>query len=960
MAATENTLFVPAESLAIVPAHYEAESMVIEEWLKEPVVIEKVTYDADMTINTQELEYLTGISRGTILDAAILKKALFYLILKNKFSVITISLTPGIRGAHFAWHFTGMWTFAKLVLRGFMLGKEAYRQYYLLEPGDFFDKEKHQLSLVKIYEAFHEKGYFNVHIKSLLLYDNAGKNVTAELTFNRGNRFVINEVTIQLAGDCITPHDDVFLREKINEYFTAKVLKKEYSTHLLNTQVGLLKNYLATKGFIDVTMQMHTQIKNKKHAVALTLSVEVNNKKRLAFFGNTFFSSKQLLNQILQFGQSALLVPASLLCQELLDYYYAHGFYQAVLEVQENEEKYLFVVQEGVRSAITKLIVHGVMSFDPAVLISKYGSTIIKKEYYDQAAIKKMTDDLIAFYLSQGFWDAKIVNTSFEITDPLTAQGALIITIQEGEQNYVHEVIIDEPFSSLKESGPCALDTSKGPIAFSTQLLQEQRDWLIATISKQGYYHVQAKPEYIKKANGIGCLIWHIVTNKQLPQFGKTVIRGSKPLFYMPIMRELVFKDGDAWNQAALVASRERIASLELFDSLSLTPLSDVREYHERPIIVKAYQDDPFELRLRGGFGFQHLSKRLFIIQSLTYKVGGLFMIKNPFDKADLFKIDASFVRGERSVIAQYKLPWLGNLPVRTLFQVHTTKYKQPAFINHQRNLYDLFQHGFLVGFSKQYGFLQTAINLGVDVMKTTVSEANDYPESFSLNVARAINFEPTLLDKNIPFAVCEPICIIDRTDNRVNPTQGTLSLLSLKGMLPLYHYHHQDPYFVKVIAQHAWYVPISPCIVAFRLRIGHIFHRHVSSIMPSERFYLGGANSIRSYETDRCPPLGNLEPENENGCFVPQGGKSMFNGNIELRIPVYKGLGITIFNDFGALSSSSLADVKPNEIMGGTGLGVRYNTPIGPLRFDIAIKWRRDNPEISRYCWFLTFGNAF
>ena len=165
---------------------------------------------------------------------------------------------------------------------------------------------------------------------------------------------------------------------------------------------------------------------------------------------------------------------------------------------------------------------------------------------------------------------------------------------------------------------------------------------------------------------------------------------------------------------------------------------------------------------------------------------------------------------------------------------------------------------------------------------------------------------------------------------------------------------------FLKMLAEQSVFIPLWPFVLGLRVRFGHIFNQKFSTIMPSERFYLGGENSLRSYEIDQAPPLGIfIEPDGKRR-LVPQGGKSMFNGNIELRFPLYKNFGATIFQDFGILSDTKMSDVKSQSLLTATGFGLRYNTPIGPLRFDIGFKWHKCDLEESFFAWFLTFGNAF
>ena len=66
------------------------------------------------------------------------------------------------------------------------------------------------------------------------------------------------------------------------------------------------------------------------------------------------------------------------------------------------------------------------------------------------------------------------------------------------------------------------------------------------------------------------------------------------------------------------------------------------------------------------------------------------------------------------------------------------------------------------------------------------------------------------------------------------------------------------------------------------------------------------------------------------------------------------------LFQDIGLLSGDNFVDFTPNNIVAGTGFGLRFLTPIGPLRFDIAWKWKKQLPDERAYNWFLTFGQAF
>ena len=110
-----------------------------------------------------------------------------------------------------------------------------------------------------------------------------------------------------------------------------------------------------------------------------------------------------------------------------------------------------------------------------------------------------------------------------------------------------------------------------------------------------------------------------------------------------------------------------------------------------------------------------------------------------------------------------------------------------------------------------------------------------------------------------------------------------------------------------------------------------------VTDLPASERFFAGGDTSVRGYALDR---LGTPETIDRNG--FPTGGNAVFVLNAEVRVPVWGGLGAVGFMDagnvFNRVSDFSFRLLKPT-----AGLGMRYQSPIGPLRVDLGFKLNRD-----------------
>lgn len=109
-----------------------------------------------------------------------------------------------------------------------------------------------------------------------------------------------------------------------------------------------------------------------------------------------------------------------------------------------------------------------------------------------------------------------------------------------------------------------------------------------------------------------------------------------------------------------------------------------------------------------------------------------------------------------------------------------------------------------------------------------------------------------------------------------------------------------------------------------------------VNDLPASERFFAGGDTSVRGYALDR---LGTPATIDRNG--FPVGGNAVIVLNGELRIPVWKDVGVVGFVDAGNVWSR-VGDFAVGDIRPTTGFGLRYKSPIGPLRVDLGFKLAR------------------
>jgi outer membrane protein insertion porin family len=131
----------------------------------------------------------------------------------------------------------------------------------------------------------------------------------------------------------------------------------------------------------------------------------------------------------------------------------------------------------------------------------------------------------------------------------------------------------------------------------------------------------------------------------------------------------------------------------------------------------------------------------------------------------------------------------------------------------------------------------------------------------------------------------------------------------------------------------------------------------HVQDLPASERFFAGGNTTIRGFSLDSVGT-----PETITPAGFPTGGDAEVILNLELRTPIRGAIGGAVFVDGGNVFARA-ADLSLTELRGSVGFGLRYHSPIGPIRLDIGFKLDRRTIGTTlepRYALHFSIGQAF
>jgi outer membrane translocation and assembly module TamA len=156
-------------------------------------------------------------------------------------------------------------------------------------------------------------------------------------------------------------------------------------------------------------------------------------------------------------------------------------------------------------------------------------------------------------------------------------------------------------------------------------------------------------------------------------------------------------------------------------------------------------------------------------------------------------------------------------------------------------------------------------------------------------------------------------------------------------------------------------YLPIGESIVlANRLQIGNIDQagEDPKNVPFSKKYFLGGASSVRGWGRYEISPL--------SGSGYPIGGTTMFTFSSEIRAVIRGNFGAVLFVDGGNVWSDGWT-IRLDDLRYAVGPGLRYETPVGPVRFDVGIQLNpidgllvNGEPQSRRWRMHFSIGQAF
>lgn len=577
---------------------------------------------------------------------------------------------------------------------------------------------------------------------------------------------------------------------------------------------------------------------------------------------------------------------------------------------------------------------------------------------------------LILWYQARGFFDVQVDSPMVVGTDETTE---VTFRIEEGEPVVASTIdfIGHEPFDEVGLIDDLPIEQGD---RLSRLALDATRDTLMTRLGDNGYAYADVFRSVVRPADDpFNAIVTFEVVPGPETRWGSISVQGTRSLDEGTVLRTAQLTPGDPFVRSRVDEARARLYGLDIIRNASV--VLDTTSIEQNPVVdvsIVLQEGDAYRMRAGGGWSTAECLNVESRWTARNFLGGGRILQARG-------RLGNLLAPQFRDVLCRES----GQDDFARLTGVASLDFVQP-WIFSTRNA--LTASVFVERQSLPDVFIRRAVGAQIGLSRRIS------PETQLLGYYRP---ELSELDADdvlfcTGFLVCSPDDIRrleganslspigltltqDRSDDLLSPRSGSRLLLDAEhaGAWTGSNFRYD-----RVVAEGSSYLPVGRVVVATRLRggwvgaggfdgVGRSGEEAAQIVHPQKRFYTGGANSVRGFAQSRLGPRVLfadsrflLDPLN-GGCTVsgvnagtcqplqeatmnpqPTGGTRLIEANLEFRVSVGGPLEVVFFGDvgqaWGANESISLSSMEATP-----GVGVRVPSPVGPIRLDLAYRFR-------------------
>ncbi|ACV69515.1 outer membrane protein assembly factor BamA [Desulfohalobium retbaense] len=699
---------------------------------------------------------------------------------------------------------------------------------------------------------------------------------------------------IKVEGNEILDDDVVLMRLRLQEGDT-------YDPKAINTEV---KRLYQLGYFDDVRVEVEETREGKE------VVFQVQEKPLIQAIGvkGADAIDKDDILEVMSTKTGAVLNPKVIAedLKKIREVYRKEGYYQAEVDYEleqtdPRKARLNVLVEEGDKLYIEDIRIKGAKVLDPGDLKDELalserglfswltGRGVLKEELLDRDAAA-----LEAYYSNRGFMDAKVGQPEVEYTDE-----GIVITfhVKEGDRYSVAGVDFSGDLLTGKKELAAQTqldDAAEEKAPFDRSVLREDIQSLTDFYTNYGYAYAEVDVQMDRDRDEDTVRVSYNLRKNQKVYVRRVTIEGNTKTRDNVIRREMRLADGDMFSGAALRRSNVRLQKLDYFEKVDIqtVPTSD-RERMDLVVQVKEKSTG----MLSAGAGYSSVD---------SVFLSGQVKERNLFGKGYTASLQGTFSGSRTRYDLDFWNPHLYDSPLGAGTNVY--------YVTREYDDYDKNSIGGKVKFGYPLGEY-TRLFWNYRLEKYTLDEIDEDEVDEDILEREGENWASAV------YASIKR----DTTNRRLNPSKGTVNTLSVEyagGLIG------GDDDFVKFIYDTSFYQPLPfEHIFHWHAQVGHVMENSDDEVPDFERFYLGGMDDVRGY------PGREISPEDDSGDEI--GGHTSFFTNFEYLFPLSDELGLMGLVFFDAGDTWAKDESFDGELYKAVGAGVRWYSPLGPLRLE-------------------------
>jgi outer membrane protein insertion porin family len=844
--------------------------------------------------------------------------------------------------------------------------------YPVEEP---YEKERVEQGRVALLRFLTRSGYFRAEVTPQVQLDQSLKLATVVYSVTLNQRARLGGVTINGPQ----PAEVLQLQAALHS-IRARVrganLKagQRYDPERLQAAHTFLRNYLGRQHYLTNVVKMEPpQYDPAANRANITFEVTPGPSVSIKVTG-AHVSQRQLKKLVPIYQENS--VDRELAAegqQNLLSRFQSKGYFDAQVTTHFSREpdqvELVYAVQLGARHHVASVRIVGNRHLSQKDLSDQI--TVKKGHFYSRGSFSQQlldgsVDNLTGYYKDHGFLDVKVTPKAVD-HDP---EVDVTFQIDEGPQTLVESVKVQgnktQPVSRLAPGG---LVVRPGG-AFSQSGIRRDRNRIVATYLDLGYPNVAFKATAAPApGNAHRMDLTYEIEEGGRVNISSVEYVGNRQTRRDLIERSAAIKPGAPLSEGKLLAGESNLYNLGIFDWADVSPRRPPTDESSEDVLVRVHEAKRNAVSY--GVGFEStprtgsISSGVLVLPGLpaiglpsSYKVLEKTIISpqgsieysrlNVLGRAETFSVSALASTLDQKLAISYSDPHFAGTNWKSLLSVSGERTTQNPL------------------FTARLG--QASFQLA-RALNATGNKRLQFQYDFqrtSLTNLLILNFIPAQ-DQAIHLSTFSASFVNDTRDKPLDAHRGVFQTVNLS-FSPTFFGSSDN--IARFFGQSSFYKELKPWMVwANNFRLGLVSSFGDSHVPFSERFFSGGADSLRGFPLNGAGPqatallctMQNDPASCTTQVAVPTGGHQLFIFNTEGRfpIPVYPGVGGVIFYDGGNVYEGINISHFLSGYSNSVGFGLRYQTPVGPIRIDIG---RNLNPVRGQNATqvFVTLGQQF